>query len=113
MVTVASDVTKSIREFIDLLERGIKVEAVILYGSHAAGRAAPDSDIDIAVVSPDFEGMGLFRRQEMIADLTVDRPDYLSPIGYPASEYHSPGPHSFLREIIKRGRVVYEGRAVG
>ncbi len=50
-----------------LIEKGIKVDKIILYGSQAKGKARPDSDIDIAVVSRDFgkdrteEGMLLYR----------------------------------------------------
>ena len=50
-----------------LSKEGIKIDKIILYGSHAKGKASPDSDIDVAVVSRDFgkdrteEGMLLFR----------------------------------------------------
>jgi predicted nucleotidyltransferase len=33
---------------------GIRIERVVLYGSYASGRAHSESDLDIAVVSPDF-----------------------------------------------------------
>lgn len=59
---------KIIKRFTSALtEEGITVDKIILYGSHARGKARPDSDIDIAVVSRDFgkdridEGMLLFR----------------------------------------------------
>jgi len=41
--------------------------------------------------------------------LSAGRADKLAPIGYPSSEHHNPGPHAFLREIIRTGRVVYQG----
>ena len=37
-----------------LLKDGICVDGVILFGSRATGRARPDSDYDIAVLSRDF-----------------------------------------------------------
>lgn len=51
----------------ELTQKGIRIDKIILYGSYARGKAGPDSDIDIAVVSRDFgrdrieEGMLLFR----------------------------------------------------
>ncbi len=43
------------REFVKALRsRNIRVEKAILFGSYATGQATPDSDIDIAVISPDF-----------------------------------------------------------
>ena len=50
-----------------LMAKGITIDRIVLYGSHAKGKQRPDSDIDIAVVSRDFgkdrveEGMLLFR----------------------------------------------------
>jgi predicted nucleotidyltransferase len=111
MVTTAAGLDKIIAQFVALLSKAVRVEAIVLYGSYVNG--APDewSDIDIAVVSPDFEGVPMWRRQEIIASLTLDRDRRLAPIGYPSSEYHAPGRHSFLREIIRTGRVVYEAPA--
>jgi uncharacterized protein len=108
MVASAADLERSIQESADQLEGGIRVEAIILYGSYSRGTAYEYSDIDVAVVSPDFEDLPMFRRQEIIADLTLHRDDRISPIGYPSSQYHNPQPHSFLREILRTGRVVYE-----
>ena len=107
MVAPATDLDKIISRFVALLSKAARVEAVILYGSFAKGTANESSDIDIAVISPDFEGLPTWDRQEIIARATVGRAYRLAPIGYSSSEYHSPGPHSFLREIIRTGRVVY------
>jgi predicted nucleotidyltransferase len=108
MVASATEVADSVAEFVRLLEEGIRVEAIVLYGSYANGQPHEWSDFDVAVISPDFESVPMWRRQEIIADLTLDRDRRLAPIGYPSSEYHNPGPHSFLREIIRTGRVVYK-----
>lgn len=107
MVATATELNISIHDFIKRLSEGIHVEAVILYGSYAAGTPHEWSDIDVAVISPDFEDVPLWRRQEIIADLTHKRDRRISPIGYASSEYHNPGRHSFLREIIRTGRVVW------
>ncbi len=108
MVATAVELENAISDFIRRLQEGIRVEAVVLYGSYAHGTAREWSDIDLAVISPDFEGVAMWQRQETIAHFTVHRYRGISPIGYPSSEYHNPGPHSFLREIIRTGRVVYQ-----
>ena len=111
MVTSTTELTKSIEEFVALLRKGLRIEAIILFGSHARGTAYEESDIDLAVISPDFEGLPLSRRQVIIADLSVHRPRDISPIGYPSSEYHNPAPQSFLREIVRTGKLVYRAPA--
>lgn len=108
MVTTAFELDKIISAFVALLSQSVQVEAVILYGSYAKGSPDEWSDIDIAVISPDFEGLPMWERQRIISRATVERDASLAPIGYPSSEYHNPGRHSFLREIIRTGRVVYK-----
>jgi uncharacterized protein len=108
MVASAADLNAAIEDFVRRLMEGIRVEAVVLYGSYVNGDPHEWSDFDVAVISPDFEGMPMWCRQEIIADLTLRRNRRLAPIGYPSSEYRHPGRHSFLGEIIRTGRVVYE-----
>jgi predicted nucleotidyltransferase len=108
MVAPATDLDKIISRFVALLSKAARVETVILYSSYVSGSPDEWSDIDLAVISPDLEGLSTWDRQEIIARATVGRAYRLAPIGYSSSEYHNPGPHSFLREIIRTGRVVYQ-----
>lgn len=108
MVATTTELITAISNFEKALQRGLRVEAMILYGSYVHGSPHQWSDIDVAVISPDFEGIPQWKRQETIARLTLDRDRRLAPIGYSSTEYHNPSPHSFLREIIRTGRVVYQ-----
>jgi uncharacterized protein len=110
MVATEAELEQKISDFIERLERAIRVEAVILFGSYAHGTPHKWSDIDLAVISPNFEGLPINRRQEVITENSRGRAFGLAPIGYPSSAYHNPAPHSFLREIIRTGRVVYRGK---
>jgi len=65
---VKKEIRKKIIAFSRALEKkGIRVSKVILYGSYAGGRFRNESDIDVAIVSPDFgkdrfeEGASLFK----------------------------------------------------
>lgn len=110
MVATTSELEQGIKDFIHKLAKGFSVEAVILFGSHVHGSPHEGSDVDLVVISPDFEVLPLWQRQETIARLSVHRYPGLSPIGYPSSEYHNPRPQSFLAEIIRTGRVVYQAK---
>lgn len=108
MVASQTELNAALSRFIEDLAKGIRVEAVVLYGSFANGEPHEWSDIDVAVISPDFEGLPINRRQSIISKLTWRARDgRVEPIGYPSSEYRSPGPNSFLREIVRTGRIVY------
>lgn len=43
-------------------EHEIQLEQVIVYGSHASGDATEQSDIDLVLVSPDWEGVNYYER---------------------------------------------------
>lgn len=65
---VEREIVKKIEEFVKALKRNkINVAKVILYGSRVSGKAHEYSDIDVAIVSPDFgkdrfeEGVRLFK----------------------------------------------------
>ncbi len=108
MVASQTELVSRLDDFVSRLRSAVRIEVVILYGSYAKGTAGEWSDIDVAVISPDFEARSTWDRQEMIARSTVGRAYRITPIGFSSSEYHNPGRHSFLREIIRTGRVVYE-----
>ena len=66
------------KSFIDLLKKnGIDVSEAYLFGSVGSGVADEDSDIDIAVVSRDFEGLPYYdikkiSRYRRIVDLRLE-----------------------------------------
>jgi predicted nucleotidyltransferase len=58
-----------------LRESGLKVEKLILFGSHAHGEERRDSDIDIAIVSPDFRDKDIFDRSKLIMKAEIATAD--------------------------------------
>ena len=57
MAETREAIIEKVRTFLeDLHAAQIDVEAAYLYGSYAACSADPDSDIDVAIVSPDLSG---------------------------------------------------------
>ena len=95
------------REFVKALRsRNIRVEKAILFGSYAAGEATPDSDIDIAVISPDF-GKDYVEEAVMLKRISEDIDLDISPRPYSLDEYRKASRGQFLYdEIFRRGRPV-------
>ncbi len=93
---------EKIYKFVELLkQQGINVSKVILFGSYAKGRANPDSDIDIVVVSNQFgrdtaEEMMLLRKIALKVDSLIE-PVPLSP------EDLSDNYSTFAQEIKRYG----------
>lgn len=53
--TVDSEIMQSIKKYIKKISEYYKIDAIILFGSYAKGTENEDSDIDIAIISEDFE----------------------------------------------------------
>jgi predicted nucleotidyltransferase len=49
-----------------LEEMGIHVEQALLFGSHARGEAKDGSDIDVLIISADFETLNMRERLERL-----------------------------------------------
>lgn len=65
---VTKEIIEILGEFKNALEKeGIRIAHAVLYGSQVSGKSHQDSDIDVAVISPDFgrdrfeEGLRLFQ----------------------------------------------------
>ena len=60
---------KTVRRFKKALESiDIRVEQLILYGSHAAGTAREDSDVDVVVISPSFSNKSYWQRIDILTE---------------------------------------------
>lgn len=49
-----------------LIVRNIKVDKIAVFGSQVRGNFRKDSDVDIAIISKDFEGKDIFEKAEML-----------------------------------------------
>jgi len=81
--------------------RGIRVKKIILYGSHASGKAREDSDLDLVVVSDDFESMNLWDRLWLLGVTRkgIERP--MEILGLTEEEYESDQVDTFIRDEVK------------
>jgi len=62
-------VLNTIQEFKKALEAiNIRVDQLILFGSHAAGSAREDSDIDLVVISSSFSEKSYWERIDILTD---------------------------------------------
>lgn len=100
-------VRKIIKDFINAVkEKNIKVEVVILFGSYAQNQAHTDSDIDIAIVSPDF-GKDFFDECVELKEISEKIDFDISPRAYSTEEYKNAKEGDFLyQEIIKKGKLI-------
>jgi len=83
--------------------RGIHISKIVLFGSHAQGRANDHSDIDIAVISDDFKDMNLLERLEFIGT-ALAKAKIMDPVEvrvYTEEEFDLKGKGTFVGDEIK------------
>lgn len=61
-------VMEKVKRYLNELTRhGINIERAYLYGSYARGNYHKDSDIDIVIISSDFQGMRFYDWKQIVA----------------------------------------------
>ena len=69
---VKKQVLNVVKFFEDRLkEHGLQKFQIVVFGSHASGRFHPGSDIDIAIISDEFDGKDIFERARMTKDAEI------------------------------------------
>jgi len=89
-----------IRSFLEAIQNEIHVDGVYLFGSYAKGTPSKYSDIDLAIVSRDFEGIRFFDRKRLIKYIVKVNTDIqLHP--FKTDDFTTDDP--FVEEIIRTG----------
>lgn len=89
----------------------MRVEKIVLFGSHARGDARDDSDVDVLVVSPDFDPMQPLRDQRTVSVAKIGVDLSISPLPLPSSQYDQHDSPSLLDVIRAEGKIIYDRRA--
>ena len=88
------------------LSKQIKVEKIIVYGSYVYGKPEEDSDIDIAVISKDFDGMGILDKIEILSGVSLNIDSRIEAKGFSLKEYAEAPPGSLLELIKHKGKEI-------
>lgn len=107
---VKGKVTEAIRFFEKCLkEKGLKVSKIILFGSQVKGKTTEGSDVDILIISEDFQGKDIFERAKLTKDaeiLTLKK--FMMPLDIvtlTSEEFESN--KSIVAEYARKGKVMY------
>ena len=85
----------------------LELRSEVLYGSWANGQPNKHSDIDLAVFSPDF-GKNKLLELQLLSKLSWDVDESIEAVPYSVDKLTNPKPSSFVYEILKQGKTVYE-----
>ena len=101
MAAVTDEAVEAVERFLSLIKNAhINIERAIIFGSYARGDAGQWSDIDIALVSPDFSGIRFYDNKRLVPFLLKsDTRIELHP--FRPEEFTEE--NLFVRQIIKSG----------
>ena len=105
---------KKIKEIIRFLEENLRkqnlnISKIAIFGSQAKGSATGESDLDIVIVSKDFQGRDIFERVKLIKEpeiLTIKK--FMVPldiITMTPEEFESGS--SLIAAYAKEGEIVF------
>lgn len=102
-----TEVLRVIERYRHALERrGIRVAKIVLFGSYSTGNWHKGSDIDLVVVSEDFECREYWERIELLADALTDVFEPIQAVAKTRKEWEAGD--SLIVEFAKRGEVVFK-----
>ncbi|HSN76320.1 MAG TPA: nucleotidyltransferase domain-containing protein [Anaerolineae bacterium] len=87
MAEVSAAIERSVSEFLAAIRKERRITAAYLYGSEARGQAGPWSDIDVAVISPDFAD-DLFAAQLALMKLAAKMDDRIEPRAFTPESFN-------------------------
>ena len=107
-VHTSEELKNIIARYVTALQKHVRECKVILFGSYACGNPRRESDIDLAVISPDFnknplEDLYLLSQSRAAASWDIEA------LPYSLQQYEHCAPGSFLHEIIRTGVIMYDG----
>ena len=88
-----------------LATMGIRVERVFLFGSQARGEAREGSDIDVIVVSPDFDRKSVRERAEILGVAAARILEPIQAMGVTPQEVAASPRAPFLDEVLTHEAV--------
>lgn len=93
---------------VNAVTKHFAVDEIILFGSYAKGSANDNSDVDIAVVSPELkEDQSLFKNSLELSKKSGLFEPYLQLLAFPSSTFYNQNSHvdpDFIQEIKDTGR---------
>ena len=105
MAKIPNIIINKVKDYIDILNRnGFPIKRAVLFGSYVNGNYNKWSDIDIALVSDEFEGIR-FNDRKKIRQFKFEVSADIEPLPYTPNDFSTNDP--FVKKILKTGvRIV-------
>lgn len=104
---VTQELRDIVRQFVaTLAANGIHVDKALVYGSHSTDRERPDSDVDVAVISPDF-GHDRYSEGALLLRMAWRIDPRLHPVPLSSESFENDSWVPLIHEIRKTGIEIH------
>ena len=103
MATIAN-LDELIDEGLTHVRERVQIQAAYLFGSQFAGDADAESDIDLAVFSPDVDGLNFVERVHLTSEMSLNCDSRLELHLYPLQALANARPSNFAGYIVAHGK---------
>lgn len=101
MVVVSDEILAKLKKFLSMVSAsGVQLERALLFNSYAKGTSNTWSDIDVALVSKDFTGIGFYDRKR-VNPFLIKVDSRIEPHPFRPEDFTEDNP--FVNQIIKEG----------
>ena len=108
MVRRHSSIREIANDVVNFLSSYIKVEGLVLFGSYSKKTQREDSDIDMAVISSDFEKMDVLEKIQLLSKVPVFVDSRIELLGFSKRAFLKPEKTSLLALIKKTGQILFK-----
>jgi predicted nucleotidyltransferase len=103
MATVAN-LNELIGDTLSRVRERVRIEAAFLFGSQLTGEADQDSDIDLAIFSPDVDRLNFVERVHLTSEISLNCDSRLELHLYPSRALAEARPTNFPGYIVTHGK---------
>lgn len=108
MAKAKNKIEKIAWQAIECLKEYFDIKEVILFGSQVSGKTNRFSDIDLAVISPDFKRKRFEDLAHIFAKISLFCNNTVEIHPYSFDDLKEARPTNFLGQILKTGKVIYK-----
>ena len=98
------DLEETVEKALARVQERVSVEAAYLFGSQLTGEADEYSDIDLAIFTPDVDGLNLVQRVHLTSGLAVGCDSRVELHLYPSRALAQARPTNFAGYIVAHGK---------
>ena len=100
-------ITRGMQDYLCAVRQaGILARYAVLFGSHARGDACPDSDIDLLVVTPEFDGLYDRRQVDLLWALRAFTDSRIEPIAVGEQRWRDDDASPLLEIARREGQEI-------